>query len=266
MGMKSMNNDNELIYYIRQIIGDEKEDGFYTPVVYNEDIINVPNFLFKDGPSEYPEIRISPFLSKTRKSHPIRVSGYGYEIKREFYDAIFQIDIYATNIVLANNIEQAINNRLDLFYDIDTVIYGYDKHFKLIDEERNIYYHNKYNTDNFKIIDIYIRNFYLKKVFDKQHLNQKNTYYIDKTGLYINTMLNIKMIQINAVLNGLIFPDGETAHKKGIIKTRILSRRNLSDLEKNNVERISFDLGIFYRLDRQRLAGPIATDIIVDSD
>ena len=73
------------------------------------------------------------------------------------------------------------------------------------------------------------------------------------------------MIQINAILNGLIFPDGETAHKKGIIKTRILSRRNLSDLEKNNVERISIDLGIFYRLDRKRFAGPIATNIIVDS-
>lgn len=261
-----MNNDNELIYCIRQIIGDETEGGFYTPVLYNNKTINVPNFLFKDGPSEYPEIRISPFLSKNIKSHPIRVSGYDYEIKREFYDTVFQIDIYATNIVLANNIEQAINNRLDLFYDIDTVIYGYDKHFKIIDEEKNIYYHNKYNINDFKIIDIYIRNFYLKQVFNKNELNKKNTYYIDKTGLYINTMLNIKMIQINVVLNGLVFPDGETAHKKGIIKTRILSRRNLSELEKNNVERISIDIGIFYRLDRKRFAGPVATNIMIDSD
>lgn len=261
-----MKNDNELIYYMRQIIGNEKEDGFFTPVVYNDEIINVPNFLFKDGPSEYPEIRISPFLSKKLKSHPIRVRGYNYEIKREFYDTVFQIDIYATNVVLANNIEHAINNRLDLFYDIDTVIYGYDKHFKIIDEERNIYYHKKYNSNNFDIIDVYIRNFYLKRVFSKEHLKKKNTYYVDKTGLYINTMLNIKMVQINAVLNGLVFPDGETAHRKGIIKTRILSRRNLSELEENDVERISMDIGIFYRLDRKRSAGPIATDITTDSD
>ena len=261
-----MENDNELIYCMRQIIGNEKENGFFTPVKYNNDIIEVPNFLFKDGPSKYPEIRISPFLSKTLKSHPIRVRGHNYDIKREFYDTVFQVDIYATNVVLANNIEHAINNRLDLFYDIDTVIYGYDKHFKIIDEEKNIYYHNKYNINNFKIIDVYIRNFYLTRVFDKEKLSKKNTYYIDETGLYINTMLNIKMIQINVVLNGLIFPDGETAHRKGIIKTRILSRRNLSDLEDNNVERISIDIGIFYRFDRQRSAGPIATDITIDSD
>ncbi len=261
-----MKDENELIYRIRQIIGDETENGFYTPVKYNDTIVQVPNYLFKDGPSEYPEIRITPFLEKKLKGHPIRINRYNSDIKREFYDTVFQIDIYATNIVLANNIEQAINNRIDLFYDIDTVIYGYDKNFIMIDEENNIYHHKGYNTDNFKIISIYFCNFFLNRVFQKKHLKKRNTYYIDKTGLYINTLFNIKMIQINAVLNGLIFPDNETAHRKGIIKTRILNRKNLSELEENNVERISIDLGIFYRLDRMRNAGPIATNIIVDSD
>ena len=177
-----MNNDNELIYYIRQIIGNEKEDGFYTPVQYNNNIIQVPNFLFKDGPSEYPEIRISPFLEKQRKSHPIRISGYDYEIKREFYDTVFQIDIYATNMVQANNIEKAINDRFDLFYDIDTVIYGYDKYFHKIDEEKSIYYHKGYNINNLQIIDIYFCDFFLKPVTNKAALKKRNTYYIDETG------------------------------------------------------------------------------------
>lgn len=53
---------NELIYIIRQVIGEEESDGFYTPVQYNGEQIKVPNFLFKDAPSKYPEIRISPFL------------------------------------------------------------------------------------------------------------------------------------------------------------------------------------------------------------
>ena len=92
------------------------------------------------------------------------------------------------------------------------------------------------------------------------------TFYIDETGLYIHTDLPIKMVQINAVLNGLVFPDGETAHKKGIIKTRVMNRRSLSQLEENNVERISFELGIFYRMDYLRNPGPLATNIIVDSD
>ena len=74
------------------------------------------------------------------------------------------------------------------------------------------------------------------------------------------------MVQINTVLNGLTFPDGETANKKGIIKTRKLNKRSLSELEKNNVERISFELGIFYMIDKERNVGPTATDIIVESD
>ena len=261
-----MKDKNELIYRIRQIIGEEKEDGFYTPVKYNDEIIQVPNYLFKDGPSEYPEIRISPFLSDTMKAHPIRVTTNGYHVKRKFYDAIFQIDIYSTNIVQVNNIYSAVRRRIDYFYDIDTVLYGYDKHFQLLDEERNIYYHKGYNINDYKIISIYFSNIPLLRVFDKKALKKRDTYFIDKTGLYVNTLFNIKMIKINCIINGLTFPDGMTAHSKGIIKTRVMNKRMLSELEENNVERISFELGIFYMLDQKRQLGPIATDIIVDSD
>lgn len=266
MGMMSIKDKNELIYRIRQIIGDEKEDGFYTPVKFNDEIVQVPNFLFKDGPAKYPEIRISPFLSNRSKSHPIRVTTNGRHVKRRFYDAVFQIDIFATNLVLVNNIESVVRRRIDLFYDLDTVIYGYDKDFKLIDEEQMIYHHKGYNINTYKIISVYFGNIPFERVRDKKELLRKNTYYIDETGLYINTNFNIKMVQINTVLNGLIFPDGETANKKGIIKTHVRNRRNLSELENNNVERVSFELKIFYMLDQERDLGPIATDIIVDSD
>ena len=93
-----MKDKNELIYRVRQIIGNEKEDGFYTPVKFRDEIIDVPNYLFKDGPSEYPEIRISPFLSDKQKSHSIRVVKHGQQVKRKFYDALFQIDVYAYTV------------------------------------------------------------------------------------------------------------------------------------------------------------------------
>ena len=261
-----MKDRNELIYRIRQIIGDEKEDGFYTPVSYNGESIDVPNLLFKDGPIQYPEIRVSPFLTESQKSHSIRIRDFNHDSKTTFYDTIFQIDIYATNVVLVNNIEQAIRNRIDLFYDIDSIIYGYDKSFKQIDTERHVYYTPKYNSCNTKVISVRFFKKPMKKVLLKKDLKKKDTFFIDKTGLYIHTDFPIKMIQINSVLNGLVFPDGDTAHKKGIIKTRIMNRRSLSQLEKNNVERVSFELGIFYRLDSLRNPGPLATNIIVDSD
>lgn len=261
-----MKDRNELIYRIRQIIGVEKEDGFYTPVEYNGEIIEVPNFLFRDGPAEYPEIRISPLLSDGSKAHPLRIKGYGRNIRRKIYSAIFQIDIYATNLALVNKIDSAVKRRIDYFYDIDTATYGYDKKFKLIDEEKTIYHHKGYNTNDFQIIGVYIKNFQLTKVFDKKELNKKNTYYIDKTGLYINTDLNIKMLQISVIVDGLAFPDGETAYSKGIIKMRRSNKRTLSELEKDQVERITYELNISYIMDQVRNTGPVATDIIVDSD
>ena len=261
-----MKDRNELIYRIRQIIGEEEEDGFYTKVNHNGENIKVPNYLFRDGTANYPEIRISPFLSDSQKSHSIRIRDYGRDTKTKFYNAKFQIDIYATNIVLVNKIYSAIKHRLDFFYDIDTVLYGYDKSFQLIDSDRNIYYTPKYNNKDFTIIGVMFFRMLLQKAKDKQELKRKDTYFIDETGLYIHTDLPIKMVRINSIINGLVFPDGDTAHQKGIIKTRTMNKRQLSQLEKNDVERISFELGIFYRLDSVRNPGPLATDLIVDTD
>ena len=123
----------------------------------------------------------------------------------------------------------------------------------------------KYNSKNFDIISVQFCRQLIRRVCKKQDLT-KNTYYIDETGLYVRTDFPIKRIKINTVLNGLIFPDGQTAHQKGIIKTRIINPKNLSQLENNDVERISFELGIFYRMDSMRNAGPLATHMMIDSD
>ena len=261
-----MKDRNELIRLVRQIIGEEKEDGFYTSIDYNNQIINVPNYLFKDGTAEYPEIRISPFLSDEKTSHPIRVRKYDLDAKVKYYRAIFQIDIYATNIVLANKIYNTVKKRIDLFYDIDTVWYGYDKSFKKIDLETNTYFSPLYNTKDFTIIGVNCCKKRFIRVKDKKSLKHKNAYYIDKTGLYITTDLPIKMIRINSILSGLVFPDGETEHQKGIIKTHTQNKRMISQLEENNVERISFELGILYRTESLRNPGPIATGLHIDID
>ena len=45
-----------------------------------------------------------------------------------------------------------------------------------------------------------------------------------------------------------------------------MNTRSLSELENNDVERISFELGIFYRMDGMRNPGPLATHMTIDSD
>lgn len=252
---------NEVIYIIRQIIGNEKSDGFYTPVEYNGKIIEVPNFLFKDAPAKYPEIRISPFLEDNEESHSIRVRKYNYDNKKTFYTAKFQIDIYATNAVEVNQIYDAVSNRIDLAYDIDSVIYGYDKRFKRIDN--NLYLNSEFTSDNFQFSDMTIDNITLEPVLDKDLLTM-NTYAITKDGLYIYTCMPITHLRMRSIINGLLLPDGKTAYARGIIKTNISDKITLSELEKNNVERISFELDIFYAMDQIRNPGPLATHAIIE--
>lgn len=255
-----MKSKNELIYYIRQVIGQELSDGFYTGIEDEGEIIKVPNYLFKDGKAEYPEIRISPFIRDEQVSHPIRVRSYNRQDKVKHYRAVFQIDIYATNIVIVNKIYDMVSRRIDLFNDYDTVLYGYDKRFKQMDD--NLYFTDLYNSTNFNIFRILINNNVISKVssFD---LLENNTYIIDEDGLYIQTTLPIQELQMFDILNGLTFSDGEIAYDKNIISLKISNKRMLSELENNRVERISFDLNILYNLTQDRNPGPILEDVNV---
>lgn len=251
-----MKTKNELIYSIRQILGEEKSNGFFLPVEYNDKIIQVPNYLFKDAPAEYPEIRISPFLEDKMESHAVRIRKYNYDNKKRFYTAKFQIDIYSTNVVQVNTIYDALERRIDLFYDIDTVIYGYNKSFEQISDY--MYHSPMFTNQYFQFSDIVIKNRRIHKVKNYDDM-EMNTYFINSEGLFIKTSLPIKFIKMWSIINGLTFPDGTTAFSRGIIKTNISDKIMLSDLEKNNVERISFELDIFYAMDQIREPGPLAT-------
>ena len=68
---------------------------------------------------------------------------------------------------------------------------------------------------------------------------------------------------MRSIINGLLLPDGETTYAKSVIKMRVANRIMLSELEKNDVERISFELEVFYGMDGIRNAGPLATNAII---
>lgn len=255
-----MKNRNELIYYIRQVIGQELLDGFYTIIKDQGEIVKVPNYLFKDNKAEYPEIRISPFIRDEEVAHPIRDRSCNRDDKIKHYRAVFQIDIYATNVVVVDKIYDAISRRVDLFNDYDTILYGYNKSFKEVDD--NLYFTNIYTSSNFNIFRILINNNIISKV-SSQDLLENNTYIINEDGLYIQTTLPIQDINIFCILNGLTFSDGDIAYDKNIITLKIQNKKMLSELENNRVERISFDLNILYNLTQERDPGPILEDISV---
>ena len=259
-----MSSKNKLIYLVRQIIGQEEASGFYTSVVNNNKIYKVPNYLFKDAPAEYPEIRISPFISDVSVVRPQRKQCRRNRLtKVRYYEAIFQIDIYATTVPMVNNIYSAVAERIDLFNDYDIIKYGYNKSFKQVKE--NLYYTRIYNTRNFNIFRILINNNIIRKV-DNINAMQNNTYMITEDGLYVQTTLPIQKIRILHILNGLTFSNNKIAYDERIFELKIQNRKMLSELEKNNVERITFDLSIFYSTYQDRNPGPILEDVDIISD
>lgn len=258
-----MNSKNKLIYLVRSIIGEDEPTGFFTYVKNNGEIIKVPNYLFKDAPAEYPEIRISPFIRDTEATVPQHIYRCNNFSKLYHYHTTFQIDIYATTIPMVNNIYDEVYRRIDFFHDIDAITYGYNRSFKQIND--NFYYSPIYNTQNFNIFRILIKNNIIHYV-DSIDKIYNNTYTINEDGLYIQTTLPIKQIKLAHNINGLHFKNGKTSYGEHIINMNISNVKMLSELENNSVERISFNLNILYHMLRTRQFGPILEDIKISSD
>ena len=259
-----MKTKNQLIYLVRQIIGQEETTGFYTDVINNNKLYKVPNYLFKDAPAEYPEVRISPFIADVEVTAQKRLQCRPNRLtKVRHYKAIFQVDIYATTVQMVNNVYAAVAQRVDLFNDYDIIKYGYNRSFKQVNE--NQYYTPIYNTRNFNIVRIVINNNIIRRVDNISDLTN-NTYMITEDGLYVQTTLPIHKIHIFHILNGLTFSNNKTAYDEGILQLNIENKKMLSELEKNNVERITFDLSIFYKMSQDRNPGPILEDVDITSD
>lgn len=256
-----MTNRNSIIYAVRSIIGEEKTSGFFTPVRNQGEVIEVPNFLFKDAPAEYPEIRISPFISDAKVVTDQHIYCQNSFKKIYTYRTKFQVDIYATTIPLVNNIYDEVYRRIDKFHDFDMITYGYNKSFEQIDE--NVFYSKIYNSHNFNIFRILINNNLIMRVDNIDSLHN-NTYIINEDGLTIRTTLPIQNIKIQHNINGLQFKDDTTQYQNQIINTTISDKRMLSELEKNSVERITFDLNILYQIVEERCFGPILDDISIE--
>lgn len=257
-----MKSKNELIYLVRNILGEDEPTGFYTYVETNNDIIKVPNYLFKDAPAEYPEIRISPFISDIEQIRPRRWITCKDYLKIRHYKATFQIDIYATTIPMVNYIYEAIFDRIDLFNQYDTVKYGYNRSFQQIEE--NTYFSPIYNSKSFNIFRIFIDRYIIHRVDDLELL-KNNTYLINEDGLYIKTTLPIQYIQIFNAINGLMLKN-KSKIANHVINMEISNKKMLSELERNNVERISFDLTILYHMEQKRKLGPWLEDIEISCD
>ena len=78
------------------------------------------------------------------------------------------------------------------------------------------------------------------------------SFYVDNEALYVKTNKKLKTIKISVITQGRLFDDKTSPSNRGIAYHEIGDPRNLSQLEENEVERISFDIYILFAAKRTR--------------
>ena len=238
-----MSYTNKIVKSIFEILGDETSIGYQ----FNY----IPVFLNKDPTTQYPEIRVHPFVDKFDVMDQKYIEK-SYQAYRHWEGGVFQIDIFTTNIIEAQNIYDKLIERIYDFFNLETLVYNWTPSFKEIDT--NIYKNIDYalTGDLFKdVYSVVLEEKKLKRVFNFDEL-VLNSFYIDEDALYICSKKNLKTLEMKVLLQGRLFENGDSYSDRGIHYYELSNQRNLSALEDNEVERISFDMYILYSHRRER--------------
>lgn len=246
-----MTTTNYVTKAVFELIGDKIQGG-YSLGVNGEDI---PIYLNKDGTTEYPQIRVAPFIEKGDSQYQKYIEEK-WKAYRHWQYGIFQVDIYTKNLIQAQDIYDKISKRLFDFFNLETMVFDYNHLFEQIND--NIFRSKEYSLMKdglFKdIYGITIENKILNRVKKYENL-QMNSYFVDEDFLYVKTDMDISKIKIKVLMQGRLFSNGFSHSDNGIHAYFLSKQRNLSSLEDNEVERISFDLNILFskKLNREEL-------------
>lgn len=246
-----MSKTNSIVSSVLEVIGDVTPYGYK---FYYEDK-GVPVFLNKDATTRYPEIRVSPFIDRYDLDFQ-RYLEKNYSQYRHWQGGLFQIDIYAKSVIEAHNIYDQLVDRIYDFFNLETLVYSWTPQFEEIDMNmyKNIAYGIPEDENKRLFKDIYsvtIDNKKFTKKFAYEDL-KLDCFFVDEDALYVCTEKNIKNIQIKVLLQGRLFQNGDAYSDRGLHYHELSDQRNLSALEDNDVERISFDLMVIFSYKRER--------------
>lgn len=235
---------NKIVKSILEIIGDKTSYGYQFNFI--------PIFLNKDATSVYPQIRVQPFIDKFDVMDQKYIEK-SYQAYRHWEGGVFQVDIFTRNIIDGQNIYDKLIERIYDFFNLETLIYNWTPNFEEIDAD--IYKNIDYALTGELFKDVYsvvLEKKRLKRVHSKKFLKKEDTYYIDEEALYIHSKKDLKTLEMKVLLQGRLFENGDSYSDRGIHYYELSNQRNLSALEANEVERISFDIYILYSHRRER--------------
>lgn len=239
---------NQATKTLLEIIGDTDKKGY--------NLNGIPIKLNKDKYTEFPQIRISPFIDK-RELETDRYIEPTLEQYRYWEEGICQIDIFTKRLADAQNAYDILKNRLYDYFNVETLIYEWNPDFLETNDEyiyKNINY--AITGELFKdIYSVYTHDKKFKRVFKYDDLDF-NTFYADSEALYVKTKKDTNTLHVKVLLQGRLFENGDSCTDRGFHYYELSKQRNLSLLEDNEVERISFELLVIYSYKRQREAIP----------
>lgn len=237
-----MSHTNQIVKSVFEILGDKTSYGY--------SFHTIPVFLNKDATTQYPQIRLSPFIDKVDLNYQKNIER-SFQKYRHWEAGVFQVDIYSKSIIDAQNIYDKLVNRIYDFFNLETLVYGDNGEFEEIDSY--IYKNTGYGIGNlFKdIYEVKIVNKSLKRVYSFNELSPES-YYVDEDALYIYTHNSLKDFKVKVLLQGRLFENGDAYSDRGLHYYELSNQRNLSSLEDNEVERVSFDMYILYSHKRTR--------------
>ena len=243
-----------------EMLGDKIPGGYALEI----DDKKIPLFLNKDGTTEYPQIRVAPFIEKGDMRYQKYIEEK-YQMYRHWQFGVFQIDIYTRELSLAQDIYDKLTRRLFDFFNLEMITFEDNGSFEQVDDYT--YRNREYSLmDDGLFKDIYgvrIEDAILNRVESKKDLTM-NSYFVDENFLYVKTNKDLKKIKIKVLMQGRLFPNGFCYSDNGIHGYHLSKQRNLSSLEDNEVERISFDLEILFskKINREEL--PIANKVLLN--
>lgn len=243
-----------------EIIGEHQPQGGYE-FPYSQR--SVPILLNKDKTTTYPEIRLSPFIQNT-DAFTERYREKTLRNYREWKDIVFQVDIFSPDLAEVNNIYSELRNRIYDFFNLEVLVYSYNEHF--IPQNDNIYKNVSYAIGDLfsEVYHIEVCDTSMTRVLSFEELTD-DSFYVDTEALYIKTNKNLKSIKISVITQGKLLNDKTSPSNRGIAYHAIGDPRNLSELEENEVERISFDIYVLYAIKRTRDKLPDVNKLSVKS-
>lgn len=241
------------VYSLHRMIGDETDEGFFTPVVFEGETILVPNFEEDHALDVYPKIILRPFISYL----PVVRGVKDDETYFTSHNGRIQIDILTKNEEQLIDITEVIQNRFrDFFYPhvIDWVdpydweTYNSIKVNKNYDDERRIFQ-----------IGALVRKDTITEVEETI-----NSWCLLESGLYVNGDVESKMFEL---VEGLLFePELETAMQKGFTGIDDKTQMRKMGGEDPDTFKFTLDYDLVYNSYRIRRQAGIVDNMYVSKE